>query len=115
MQRSSKRFPLELKEKVLAASEVYGRSSPSISAEYGVPEHTVRRWVREHRQLPPIHLKQSHEISKFVEVSLEGTLVPATTVLEKASLTFKGVSLTLEGNIKSTSLIGIIKILEETC
>lgn len=37
MERSSKRFPLELKEKVLAVSEIYGGSVLLISSEYAVP------------------------------------------------------------------------------
>lgn len=111
MKRSYKKFPLEVKEKVLEASEV-GRTISSISGEYGVPEQTISRWCRERKKLSS-YLNQTHEVSKFVELSLNGAA--SSTALGRASLTFRGVSLTLEGKIKSTILIGIIKILEEAC
>lgn len=112
MQRSRKKFPLELKQKVLEESVVYGRTLSSIAEEYGVPEYTIRRWRRERKKLSA-GLNHVHEASKFVEVSLEEAA--SQVVLEIASLTFKGISLTLEGKIKSSSLIEIIKVMEKAC
>jgi len=112
MKKGYKRFSAVVREKVLEASEVSGWCIPPIAIEYGVPEHTVRRWQKERKKLSSI-VAQADEVNQFVEVSLEK--VVSQTMVEKASLTIGGISVMIEGRMRSASLIGIIKIMEETC
>lgn len=79
---------------------------------YGISVKTLYSW-RSRQKSEQIKKKVTNNSNnQFVELSVHNN---EHIILNKAELVFNNFSLLLEGNIKSTKLLEIIKILELQC
>ena len=90
-----------------------------LAKEYGVSKNTIYGWRSKYKESEPaIYEYKPKAVSpasdnKFIELSI--TESNRLTNLHEASLKFTNFSLVLQGQIKSSILVSIVKILEESC
>ena len=109
MSKSRNKIPQEIKAQILTELQAPGCTIPKLVKEYNVSNTTIRTWQRETLVRAP----SEDDIvgsSNFVELSVKDS---RNFTLEKASLTFNDFSLVIEGKVRSSSLLAIVKILEE--
>lgn len=83
-----------------------------LAKSYGISVKTLYSW-RSRQKSERIKKEVSNNSNnQFVELSVQNN---ENIVLNKAELIFNKFSLLLEGNIKSTKLLEIIKVLEMPC
>ncbi len=133
MPRKKSRISDEVKASVLSATAFPGCNITKIAKAYNISKTTIYSWIREKSSAfisssPQIPADQTctssarnnitGSSSEFLELSIldstpisTSALRPRST-LEKALLTFHDCSITIEGKVKSSSLIAIIQILE---
>ena len=90
---------------------------PELSKIYGLSPHTLRKWRYNIRKGPQEQAKEkvganfTSQSCNFVELSV----LDSKRKLNKASLVFEDVAVSLEGKISSSDLMSIIKILDASC
>jgi len=88
-----------------------------LSKMYGLSPHTLRNWRYNFRKGPQKLAKEkvganfTSQSCNFVELSVLGS----KRKLNKASLVFDDVAVSLEGKMSSSDLMSIIKILDTSC
>lgn len=122
-----KKIPENLKSKILEASLVPGCRIADLAVAHGIAAWTIYTWRKE------AAVKSSHNnpTTKFVELSvnreecanldrtssgqahLSSVGSNSYSSLQKASLTFKHFSLCIEGMIKQSTLLKVIKTMDE--
>ena len=117
MQR--KRIKKSLKAKILSESFKEGCVIAQLAKEYKVSKETIYGWRSKYKESTPSEYEDktksvaSASDNKFIELSINES--PQLTKLEKAFLKFDNCSFVIKGKIKSSTLISIISILEESC
>lgn len=107
-----KRIRKSLRTKILTESFKEGCSITKLSKEYGVSKSAIYDWRSKYKEPVPKILSSTSD-NKFVELSVtESSQLPH---LHEASLKFANFSLVLQGQFKSSTLVSIVKILEESC
>ena len=104
MTKACKIIPTEIKSQILAELALPGSSVSELAKNYKISTKSIYNLRRRLRTIKPI------DEPNFIELAVKD---PVNFNLRNASLTFANFSLVLEGDIKSSSLIAIIKILEE--
>ena len=90
-----------------------------LAKEYGVSKNTIYGWRSKYKESEPAIYEYKPKVvspvsdNKFIELSI--TESNRLTNLHEASLKFTNFSLVLQGQIKSSILVSIVKILEESC
>ena len=84
----------------------------NLASQYSISKQSIYYWRKEftasnnqNRISQPVH-------TSFVELPI---IDAKARVVEKASLVFRDFSLVLEGQVQISSLLNILKILEESC
>jgi transposase-like protein len=107
----TKKIPLKIKMQIVSESFAPGCVVSELASQYSVSKQSIYYWRKEfdanHNKYPtsPAH-------NHFVELPI---IDAKPHILEKASLVFRDFSLVLEGQIQTSSLLSILKILEESC
>ena len=91
----------------------------SIANHYGISKQTLYKWIQlrslnktESDNTNNTKLQEENKSCNFVELAVEP---PKSLELRSASLVFKEYSISIEGNIKTQSLLQIIHVLEGSC
>lgn len=114
-----KRIEKLLKAKILSESLKEGCVITELAKEYGVSKNTIYGWRSKYKESVPSVCEYKPKVvspasdNKFIELSI--TESNRLTNLHEASLKFTNFSLVLQGQIKSSILVSIVKILEESC
>ena len=116
---SGRKINPELKSQIIAESMKAGCVITNLAKQYGISKDTIYGWRTKYNNAAstPSALKHRAEPSdsngRFIELTVnEARPLPN---LQEASLKFNNFSLIIQGQIKSSTLISIVKILEETC
>lgn len=100
------------KNQIISESYKTGCIISQLAKSYGISVKTLYSW-RSRQKSDKIKKEVSNNSNnQFVELSVHPN---EHIILNKAELVFNNFSLLLEGNIKSTKLLEIIKILELQC
>ncbi|MCC8369571.1 MAG: transposase [Rickettsia endosymbiont of Oxypoda opaca] len=100
------------KSQIISESYKTGCIISQLAKSYGISVKTLYSW-RSRQKSERIKKEVSNNSNnQFVELSVQNN---ENIVLNKAELIFNNFSLLLEGNIKSTKLLEIIKVLEMPC
>jgi len=107
-----------IKSSVLSDLDSKGYSISKIAQTYGISRGVIYAWIKE------LQVDKAQQVSDtnpplrsdFIEVALvdgKDNKNFQSSDLQKASLTFNNFSFVIEGKVTGSSLIAIIKILEE--
>ena len=110
MTKSCNKIPPEIKSQILSELQAPGCIVSRVAKSYNVSNTTVYTWQRQAREIRVAKVSEVDRGGNFVELSVKDT---SNCILEKASLIFNDFSLVIEGKVKSSSLVAIVKILEE--
>ena len=116
--RGSKIAP-ELRLQIITESMRAGCVITNLAKQYGISKDTIYGWRAKYNNSTAVSLASKDQASppdsngSFIELTVnEAKQLPN---LQEASLKFDNFSLVIQGQIKSSTLISIVKILEETC
>ena len=107
--KSRNKISPEIKSQVLSELQVPGCIVSNLAKSYNVSNTTIYTWQQKARKISVDNSSEVDRSSKFVELSVQDS---RNSTLEKASLIFNDFSLVIEGRVKSSSLLAILKILE---
>ena len=110
MSKSCAKVSPKIKSRILSELEIPGCIITKLGKKYNVSDTTIHAWKRQARGTKLSSDNLAEPKANFVEVSVKG---PNDLTLAKAQLMFDSFSFTIEGRIKSSSLVAIIKVLEE--
>lgn len=102
-----KKVSEELKARITEESLAEGCVVSDLAKRYNLASETIYTWRSAYRKLNSVD-----NSAKFVKLSV---LESVCSNLQSASLKFDNVSVEIEGRIKSSVLVSIISILEESC
>jgi transposase-like protein len=109
----------ELRSEIIAESLKAGCVISNLAKQYGISKDTIYGWRAKYNNPAAASLASKGQAShfdstgRFIELTVnEAKLLPN---LQEATLKFDNFSLVIQGQIKSSTLISMIKILEETC
>ncbi|WP_341790754.1 transposase [Rickettsia endosymbiont of Polydrusus tereticollis] len=107
-----KNITAEQRAQIISESCVPGCIISKVARSYGISEKTLYGW-RSRGKFSRRKAETSNNTgNKFVELLVQER---EYTLLKKAELTFSNFSLLIEGNISSTKLLEIVKILDGSC
>jgi len=110
--RRHKKIPAKVKAEIISESLVPGCVISKLASQYGVSKQIIYEWRKEFQANHPQFGASVAAANSFIELPIINS---KPCVLEKASLVFHDFSLVLEGQIQTSSLLAILKILEESC
>ena len=96
----------EKRQSILTEALKPGNSLSEVAKKHNVLPKTLGSWKRK-------YLVEQDKNNQFIELKVNNT--NPEILLNKASLEFKDFSLSIDGQVKSTSLIEIINILGKSC
>ena len=102
-----KKIPEELKERIIEESLSKDCVVSDLAKRYNLSSETIYTWRSAYKKLSSVA-----NSAEFVELSVSESVC---STLQLASLKFDNVSVTMEGRIKSSVLVSIISLLEESC
>jgi transposase-like protein len=107
-----KAITAEQKAQIISQSYAAGCVVSQLAKSYGISEKILYGWRSRDKSSRRKEEASNNLGNKFVELAVQET---EYTILKKAELTFSNFSLSVEGNISSTKLLEIIRILEMPC
>ncbi len=110
MPNNYKKILPEIKEQILREAQAPNCLVSKLAKSYNISETTIYTWKREAKKFIISNKNETDKAKGFVELSVLDT---RSSTLEKASLIFNDFSLVIEGKVKSSSLVEILRILEE--
>jgi transposase-like protein len=115
-----KQIKPELRSQIIAESMKAGCVVANLAKQYGISKDTIYGWRAKYSNSAstsptPQHKTGSYSNAndRFIELAVNDVRQLAN--LQEASLKFNDFSLVIQGQIKSSTLISIVKILEQTC
>lgn len=108
MNKSYKIIPTEIKSQILADLAIPGHKVTELAKIYKISTTSIYNLQKVAQAMKSI--SEPNLAHNFALLSIEDSV---NSRLTKASLTFSTFSFVLEGDIKSSSLVAMIKILEE--
>jgi len=102
-----KKIPEELKERIIEESLSEDCVISDLAKRYNLASETIYSWRSAYKKLVSVG-----NSAQFVELSVSES---ACSTLQSASFKFDNISVTIEGRIKSSVLVSIISLLEESC
>ncbi|WP_375319139.1 transposase [Candidatus Tisiphia endosymbiont of Oplodontha viridula] len=117
MKKSRMSITAEQKRQIISESYVSGCIISQVAQCYGISKKTLYGWRSRERRIRGEEAAVNNSGNKFVELSIQKTTVQETkcAILKKAELTFSDFSLSIEGNVNSSKLLEIVKILDRAC
>lgn len=109
----SKNIDSELKSTIISESLKPNCVITELSRKYGISRTVIYNWrSRYKKSISHSGLESSSTVGKFVELSV---MEKSNLNLQEVSLKFNNFSFSMQGQIKSSTLVSIIKMLEESC
>lgn len=117
MNKSRRDITSEQKRQIISESYVSGCVISQVAQSYGISKGTLYGWRSRERRIRGEEAAVNNSGNKFVELSIQKTTLQETKciILKKAELTFNDFSLSIEGNVSSSKLLEIVKILDRSC
>ena len=81
--------------------------------QHGIPPRVIYDWRGKNKAESVVGASEKAP-ADFVELSVTDTVKKATS-LKKAVLEFNNLSISIDGNIKSSTLIQMLNVLEKSC
>lgn len=113
MKRSGKELTELEKSQILQASYEPGCIISELAKQYGIPSRIIYNW-RCKKKAESVVATSENSASDFVELSVN-TTPKKTASLKRVVLEFNNLSISIDGNIKSSTLLQMLNILEESC
>lgn len=84
-----------------------------LAKQHGVPSKIIYNWRSKKKKKSVVAISEN-PTPNFVELSVNPPLKKAVS-LKRAVLEFNNLSISIDGNIKSSTLLQMLNILEESC
>ena len=116
---SGRKVEPELRRQIIEESKKEGCIITNLAKQYGISKDTIYGWRTKYNNSAATLSRTkdrgcSTELDRgFVELTINEA--SQTANLQEATLKFNKFSLIIQGQIKSSTLISIMKILEEAC
>lgn len=110
--RQNKKIPSKIKAEIISESLMPGCIVSELALKHDVSKQIIYEWRKEFQANHSQFGTSVDAANRFIELPIINS---KSCVLEKASLVFRDFSLVLEGRIHTSSLLSILKILEESC
>ena len=110
--RRHKKIPAKVKAEIISASLVPGCVISKLALQYGVSKQIIYEWRKAFHANRQQFSASVVTTNSFIELPI---ITSKPGGLEKASLIFRDFSLVLEGQVQTSSVVAILKILEESC
>lgn len=109
----SKKIDSELKSTIISESLKPSCVITELARKHGVSRAIIYNWRSKYKKsISYSGLETSSIVGDFVELSV---IEKSNLSLQEASLKFNDFSFVMQGQIKSSTLVSIIKMLEELC
>lgn len=112
MSAKRKRIPSKIKAEILTALSKPDCIMSQLARTYGISVFTISQWRKEYQEVWSNIRQECTQVNNFAEVSVKEE---GDKKLQKASLTFNNVTISIEGGIRSETLVEIIKLVEGRC
>lgn len=116
---------LKLKSSIISKSLVSGCDLGELAKSHNISRKTIYSWRNEYKKLVTRNAESPGSRTRdvagdkvlkgsggFIELSVTES---SCVMLEEASLRFKDFSLLMQGKFKSSVLLSVLKLLEESC
>ena len=113
MKRSEIKLTKSEKFQILEASYEPGCIISELAKQHGVPSKIIYNWRSKKKKKSVVAISEN-PTPNFVELSVNPPLKKAVS-LKRAVLEFNNLSISIDGNIKSSTLLQMLNILEESC
>jgi len=113
MHPSIKQLSESEKEQILQASYEPECIITELAKQHGIPSRVIYDW-RSKNKAGSVVATSEKTPADFVELSVTDSVKKAAS-LKKAVLEFNNLSISIDGNIKSSTLIQMLNVLEESC
>lgn len=113
MKLLEKKLTKSEEDQVLQESYEPGCIISELAKRYGIPPRLIYDW-RSKKKQESVETTPENPTPDFVELSVNTSFKKAPS-LKRAVLEFNNLSISIEGNIKSSTLVQILTILEESC
>lgn len=105
---TNKNISVETKTQILSESFIPGCVISKLASNYGISAKTIYNWRKAYRSIAAREA-ETDDHNLFVELSVSNK---EQHILKKSELIFNDIILSIEGNINSSHLVAIIRILE---
>ena len=112
MSGKRKRITSKIKAEIITALSKPDCVMSELGRKYGISVSTISQWRQDYEELLSVVGHKESNVNNFVEVRVKDE---GDKRLEKALLVYNNFSLSIEGGIRSETLLGIIKLVEESC
>lgn len=113
MKRSEIKLTKSEKFQILEESYEPGCIISELAKQYGISSKIIYDW-RSKKKKKSVEVTSESSTPDFVELSVNPPLKKAVS-LKRTVLEFNNLSISIDGNIKSSTLLQMINILEESC
>ena len=113
MHQSVKQLSESEKEQILQASYEPECVITDLAKQHGIPPKVIYDW-RGKKKAESVVGTSEKAPTDFIELSVTAPVKKAVS-LKRGVLEFDNLSISIDGNIKSSSLIKMINVLEESC
>lgn len=113
MKRSGKKLTELEKVQILQESYESGCIISELAKQYGISAGIIYRWRRKEKTVS-VAARSNNSASEFVELSVQEARKEGAN-LKRAVLEFNNLSICIDGDIKSSTLVQMLNILEESC
>ena len=110
--KKRKTITAEQKARIISESYATGCVASQLARSYGISEKTLYGWRTREKLSKKNGEASNNSDNKFVELAVQEK---EYTILKKVELTLNNFSLLIKGNISSTKLLEIVKILGMSC
>ena len=113
MKRSEIKLTKSEKFQILEESYEPGCIISELAKQYGISSKIIYDW-RSKKKVKSVVATPENPTQDFVELSVNPPFKKAPS-LKRAVLEFNNLSISIDGNIKSSTLLQMLNILEESC
>lgn len=113
MKRSEIKLTKSEQDQILQASYEPGCIISELAKQYGISSKIIYNWRSKKKKKTVVEIS-NNSTPDFVELSVNTAFKKAVS-LKRAVLEFNNLSISIDGNIKSSTLLQMLNILEESC
>ncbi len=113
MKLSKKKLTKSEQDQILQASYEPGCIISELAKQHGIPSRFIYDW-RSKKKKKSVVATSENSTPDFIELSVNMPFRKVVS-LKRAVLEFNNLSISIDGNIKSSVLLQMINILEESC
>jgi transposase-like protein len=113
MKQSAIKLTTSEQDQILQASYEPGCIISELARQHGIPSRFIYHWRSKKKKKSVMEISTTPTLD-FVELSVNQPFKKAVS-LKRAVLEFNNLSISIDGNIKSSILLQMLNILEESC